>query len=346
MNSINCPALRILMFCTLLAPIACADSVTRSSAAEPPGLWARDNLVAWCAAPPWDAKARGPEERAQMLKRLGFKHFAYNWNEKSVPSFDAEIEALQKHGINLLAWALYGSDNSNTQRILQTFRRHGVRPQLWVIQPLRRRQRDDLPKSHAEWSNLPEPQKSAVLTEVLRDDLPKTPTEEAQRLIEETDRIAALVKTVAPYGVKVNLYNHNGWLGMVENQLAVIERLKEMGVTSVGMVYNFSHARDGLHDDSRNFRERWAKMKTHVVAVNITGLRWESQIVYPSQGDGELEMMRVIQDSGWRGPIGVIAEKGGDAEVTLKNYLIGLDWLAAELERAGSGGTRPFPPAP
>ena len=55
-------------------------------------------------------------------------------------------------------------------------------------------------------------------------------------------------------------------------------------------------------------------------------------------------MMRIIQDSGWRGPIGLIAEKGGDAELTLSNYLRGLDWLAAELKQAGSGGPQPFPP--
>ena len=56
-------------------------------------------------------------------------------------------------------------------------------------------------------------------------------------------------------------------------------------------------------------------------------------------------MMRIIQDSGWKGPVGIIGEKSGDAEVTLRNYLIGLDWLAAELKQPGSGGARPFPPA-
>jgi hypothetical protein len=130
---------------------------------------------------------------------------------------------------------------------------------------------------------------------------------------------------------------------MEENQLAIIARLKEMGVTDVGMVYNFSHARDELHDDSKNFPALWKQIKEHVVAVNITGMHWEGQEVYPSQGDSELEMMRTIQESGWKGHIGLIAEKGGDAEVTLKNYMIGLDWLAAELKHPGSGGNPPFP---
>jgi hypothetical protein len=72
----------------------------------------------------------------------------------------------------------------------------------------------------------------------------------------------------------------------------------------------------------------------------------DGNLIYPSQGDRELEMMRIIQDSGWKGPVGLIAEKGGDAAVTLRNYMIGLDWLAAELRRPGSGGARPFPASP
>ena len=40
-------------------------------------LFARTNLMAWCIVP-FDAKKRGPEERAAMMERLGFKHFAYD----------------------------------------------------------------------------------------------------------------------------------------------------------------------------------------------------------------------------------------------------------------------------
>lgn len=176
--------------------------------------------------------------------------------------------------------------------------------------------------------------------------LTKTPEEQEQRVKQEAERISAVVKLAAPYGSKVELYNHNGWFGIEENQLAVIARLKELGITNVGMVYNFSHSRDELHDDSKAFPELWGKIKEHVVAVNITGMRFEGQEVYPSQGDSELAMMRTIQESGWIGPVGLIAEKGGDAEVTLKNYIIGLDWLSAELKQPGSGGAHPFPLVP
>ena len=276
-------------------------------------LWAHDNLVAWCAVP-FDANKRGPEERAAMLARLGFRHFAYDWRTEHVPTFDAEIEALGRHHTDLLAWWFpFEAADPLAKSTLETFKRHRVHPQLWVMQ-------------------------SAVKT-------PSTLTDE-QLISQNAERIAALHNLAEPYGCRIGLYNHNGWFGVMDHQLAILERLRGRGVTDVGIVYNFSHARDAHHDDTVDFPSLWKKIKPHVIAVNVTGMRMEGQIVYPSQGDSELEMMRTIQESGWTGPVGVIAEKGGDAEVTLRNYLKGIDWLAAEIAKAGSGGPRPFATAP
>src|SRR5581483_4892620 len=47
-------------------------------ATSPDELFATGNLHAWCAVP-FDAKKRGPEERAEMLQKLGFQHFVYDW---------------------------------------------------------------------------------------------------------------------------------------------------------------------------------------------------------------------------------------------------------------------------
>src|SRR4051794_39780623 len=66
-------------------------------------LFAQDNLVAWCIVP-FDSKKRGPAERAEMLERLGFSKFAYDYRAEHVPTFDAEMEALKKRGIELTAW--------------------------------------------------------------------------------------------------------------------------------------------------------------------------------------------------------------------------------------------------
>jgi hypothetical protein len=297
------------MAAMLTLVVACAQSPnTRTDH----NLWDHSNLVA-CVVNHFDSKARSQDETAQMLKDLGITKLSYNWREPDVANFDGEIDALQRHGIKLQAWVLYGTDNPHMQLILDTFKRHDVHPQLWVEETRQARDLEPIPQQ--------------------------------QRVEDEANRIAALVKQAAPYGVKIELYNHNGWIGMEDNQLAVIARLKELGVTDVGMVYNFTHARDKAHDDSKDFPALWARMKAHVVEVNITGMKMDGEVVYPSQGDSELDMLRTIQHSGWQGPIGITAEKGGDAEVNLRNYIIGLDWLAAELKQPGSGGPRPFPPA-
>src|SRR5437868_522081 len=96
-------------------------------------LFARTNLVAWCIVP-FDSKKRGPEDRAEMLSRLGIKSFAYDWRAEHVPSFDAEIEAMQKHGIEIMAWWFPTTLNSDATNILAVLARHRIHPQLWVMQ--------------------------------------------------------------------------------------------------------------------------------------------------------------------------------------------------------------------
>jgi len=330
------PAVMTCLLCILIMSVSSGESGGRMGPPEAGNLWAHDNLIAWCVVP-FDAKNRGPEERAQMLEKLGFTKFAYDWRPVHVPTFDAEIEALKRHGINLFAWWFpFDADDPGAKATLEVFKRHDVHPQLWIMLPRK--------ETAAMMSGKMSPEEAhQEFLRMMGQELRITPQEQEVRVKQDADRINALVKLAAPYGSKVEIYNHNGWLGMLDNEIAIIKRLKELGVTDVGIVYNLSHARDAFHDDTVNFPALWKKIKSHVVAVNITGTCMDGTSIYPSQGDRELEMMRTIQDSGWRGPIGLIAEKGGDAETTLRNYLVGLDWLAAELKQAGSGGPRPFP---
>ncbi len=273
---------------------------------NPAELFARENLHAWCAVP-FDAKGRGPEERAAMLKRLGFKRFVYDWREKDIPTFDAECEAMKKQGIEITGW---WSPTNPADPVLRTtlevFKRQKIAPALWVMG-------------------------SGSLT--------KTEAEQRQRVEEEAERLRQIVELAKPYGVSVHLYNHNGWFGIPDNEVAVIERLKERGVTGVGMIYNFSHG----HQDVADFAAVWKRMQPYVVAVNVTGMvpDGEAKLMPPSQGEQEQAMLRVVLESGWRGPIGLIAEQGGDAEVTLSHYMRGLEWLKQEFIKPGSGGLKP-----
>src|SRR6266404_1824320 len=93
--------------------------------AEEP-LFARDNLVAWCIVP-FDAKKRGPEERAAMLERLGFKLFAYDYRAEHISSFDAEMDALERHRIRLLAWWFPPTMNDEARLILDVLKRHRLK---------------------------------------------------------------------------------------------------------------------------------------------------------------------------------------------------------------------------
>lgn len=317
-------------------------------------LWAHDNLTAWCIGP-FDGVARGPEERAQMLARLGFKSYAYLWFDPSrdPPAFDAEIDAMSRHGIRIVAWWFpFEAHEVAAKSTLEILRRHHIRPQLWITH---------LPSDHDssvdDWGKLREAKNGSGEAYGSSDELHVALQRTAFRLSARTEtvndgipsqvdrevyRIQALIDLVKPYGNTIALYNHGGWFGSMNNQLAIIRKLEELGVKGVGIVYNFSHARDAHHDETAIFNAIWREIASYVVAVNVTGTAMEGTVIYPSEGDRELEMMRIIEESGWLGPIGLTAEKGGDAELTLRNDLIGLDWLAAELRQPGSGGPRPF----
>lgn len=333
-----------------MALIVCFLSA--AEAADGPDSWAHGNLAAFGVIP-FDARQREPEQRAQMLERLGFKNFVYSFREKHIRTLDVEIDALKRHGIRLSALMLYVVDDPDAKvdwrnyliaspdvfmgkakpngltlgDLLETFRRHNVHPQLWIVTyPMNLR-------AATETSSAEElPQR---MTELLRQDLAAFPQQERVKL--EARRMKALARLAAPYGVKVELYNHGAWLGMMDNQIAVIERLRALGVTDVGMVYDFAHGRDELHDDSSNFPALWKQAKAYVVEVNIGHMSANGA----TQGNRELEMMRIVQDSGWRGPIGLDAMQGGDAEVALKSALLEFDWLSAELRQPGSGGPLP-----
>src|ERR671913_474188 len=93
-------------------------------------LFDKNNLVAWCIVP-FDAKKRGPEERAQMLAGLGLKKLAYDWRDKDIPTFDQELDALNRHKIKLHAFWLTSGPNpeqeKNVGAVLDFLKRRNVK---------------------------------------------------------------------------------------------------------------------------------------------------------------------------------------------------------------------------
>ena len=165
-----------------------------SHAADPPAvdLFARDNLVAWCIVP-FDAKKRGPEERVAMLKRLGFKRFAYDWRGEHLPTFDQEVGLLKKEGIELTAVWFPANLGDDARKLLAVIEKHKVRPQLWVT--------------------------------MTGGGAAKSPEEQRQKVASHARTLRPLAEAAAKLGCSVALYNHGDWFGEPENQIAILDAL-------------------------------------------------------------------------------------------------------------------------
>ena len=285
------------MFCLKLAAIAMFFMIltiktvkgqTHKSSFD---IYSRDNLVAWCIVP-FDVKKRGPEERAKMLRDLGITKLAYDWRGENIPTFDEELNVLKKYKIKLQGfwiWAARDPTNDRTLRlILDLLKRHKVKTQLWCF--------------------MGEDEKLKTMTQ-------------AEKVAYAAAPIAYIAKEAAKIGCTVGLYNHGGWFGEPENQLAIIEYLK---MPNIGMVYNFHHAREQID----RFPQFFPKMLPHLLAINIAGLKNSgntASVVPVGQGNKELDMMRIIHESKYRGPIGIINESTDpDAETGLKINMEGL----------------------
>lgn len=263
---------------------------------EGPSVFSRGNLVAWCIVP-FDAAGRGPEQRAGMLKRLGITRLAYDWREKDIPSFDAEAAALARHGIRLHAFWLTSGPAPESQKSVQT-----------VLDFLKRRGRGT-----EIWYMFVPPKDFAALTQEAK--------------VEMVSRAAGYLASEAEqFGSRVGLYNHGGWFGEPDNQIAVINRL---GRKNVGIVYNFHHGREQMD----RFAELFGRMLPYLMAVNLNGMRAGGAMILPlGEGDRELGMLRVIRESGYRGPIGILGHRPEmDVEVSLRQNLDGLRKLLAQL---------------
>jgi hypothetical protein len=293
-----------------LAVLLAAAGLSSCLNARAEELFARSNLVAWCIVP-FDAQKRGPEERAAMLKRLEIVQLAYDYRAEQIPTFDAECEALARHGIRLRAWWFPGVLNEEAQLILDVLKRQGLRDvQLWVSG-------GGAPSPSAE--------------------------EQQARIQAEVARLRPIAEAAGALGSTVGLYNHGGWFGEPENQIAIIQAMREQGLTNVGIVYNQHHG----HDQIDRFGDLLVMMKPYLLALNLNGMvhkgdQLGKKILPLGQGDLDLHLLTLIRDSGWRGPIGILNHTDEDAEARLQDNLEGLDWIV----RHWSGeapGPRPVP---
>ncbi|GIW89318.1 MAG: hypothetical protein KatS3mg108_3642 [Isosphaeraceae bacterium] len=284
---------------TLILTLAAAfASALRPAPASDDGLFDPSNLVAWCIVP-FDAQKRSPEDRAAMLARLGIRRFAYDWRAEHLPTFDRELDALARHGIELTAVWFPTTLDDDARFLLNRLKARGLTPQLWV-------------------TGGGEPT--------------KTPEEQAARVAAELERLRPIVQAAKAQGSTVALYNHGGWFGEPENQIALIEALRAEGLDNVGLVYNLHHG----HNHLDRFASLLAQMKPYLLALNLNGMTRDGEsrgkkILVIGQGELDAQLLQTIRDSGWVGPIGILNHTDEDAETRLKANLNGLQSLLDSL---------------
>jgi hypothetical protein len=177
--------------------------------------------------------------------------------------------------------------------VLDLAKRHNVKPEMWVM------------LNNALVDSLPPKKRAARAAAILAP---------AARAADELDCM-------------IGLYNHGGWFGEPENQIAIIEAMQRAGIKNVGIVYNFHHG----HEHVPRFAALAKQMTPHLLTVNVNGMRAGGpKIVSFGQGDDngkpELEMLKAIAAAGYAGPIGILGHREDrDVEECLREGLDGID---------------------
>jgi sugar phosphate isomerase/epimerase len=257
----------------------------------------KNNIYAWCIVP-YDIKKRTPRERAEMLLELGIKQFAYDWRHEHLQDMAEEFRVLREFEIKLISvwfW-LDGSgspyfDDYN-EYILKTLQEEKIETDLWIGVP-------------EEYFGV-------------ESDIQKL--EKAKKLL---DYIYHRTKAI---GCTISLYNHGGWFGMPKNQVRIIESL---GVSDIGIIYNFHHAHDQIEDFSSNLN----LMIKYLRGVNLNGMKKEGpKIISIGNGNKETSMIKLLIESGYNGPIGIIGHiENADAKNVLSENLQGLDGIKKKI---------------
>ena len=260
------------------------------------GIFSRTNLVAWCIVP-FDASKRGPAERAAMLGRLGLRAVAYDYRDEHIPSFDEEIAALRENDIDLSAWWCGGVDprdplGGSVGLALETLRRNQASSDLWV----------DMREQAFDGLSQPE------------------------RLALAAQAVDAIASEAGKLNGRVGLYNHGGWYGEPENQMAILDKAE---ADNVGLVYNFHHG----HEQLDRLGVLFPLMAPHLLCVNLNGMTpGGAKIVPLGSGARDREMIELVRASGYEGPIGILDHRNElDAEDSLRENLEGLASLVSTI---------------
>jgi hypothetical protein len=284
----------ILFTVILLLLVSCRQN---QKTPETHPLFSMDNLVAWCIIP-YDNQNRTPQERAEMLNEFGFTKMAYDWRSEHLPQLPEEIQTLREHNIELSSVWLWIDQRASDgflpehEFIFETLVNEEVSTRIWI-------------GMHTNFY------------EDLSDD------DKVQHVAEMVQRIHERAQAS---GSSVSLYTHQGWLGIPENQVRVIEAT---GIEEIGIVFNFhhGHAQIDRFDEALNIMMPWLE------TVNLNGMEKEgAHILDIGKGDYEKAMIEALIASGYSGNIGIIGHTyDEDVHEVLERNLEGLWEVLGEI---------------
>ena len=272
-------------------------------------LFDRENLFGWSMMA-FDAAKRGPVERCKVVKELGMGGYAivpytYKFEEIFTPAdMDAEIKAMKEAGLRVHAvWA----DRLNPHDPLGTDLTKGkLHLTGLVVDALKRN------KTKADvwfW----------MADKYLENFDQLTDAERTTQLAAAIDQIAAEIE---PLGGRVGLYNHGGWLGKVENQIAVLKAMKQK---NAGIALNLHHG----SPDPESVSNILKQAGDHMIALvlNGHGPNGEKHGIHPfGSNDADVGTLQAILDSGYNGPVGILDHHfDSDTKERLGQSLKGLD---------------------
>jgi len=152
------------------------------------------------------------------------------------------------------------------------------------------------------------------------------------RLAAAAKALTPLVKRTRQLGSKLGLYNHGGWGGEPINLVALCEHLRtHQDARHVGIVYNFHHG----HEHITDFEKSLKLMQPHLLCINLNGMNDDAhpKIVPLGQGRHEADMLRIIHNSGYKGPIGILDHRSDtDSEIALRENLEGIQKLLKQID--------------
>ncbi len=163
--------------------------------------------------------------------------------------------------------------------------------------------------------------------------LPSPEAETQEQRVELAGRaLLPLVEKTRELGSQFGLYNHGNWGGEPENMLAVVAWLRsQTDAEHVGIVYNLHHG----HDHIERFEELFELMMPYLLCLNLNGMNStpDPKILALGKGEHEESLLRIIDSSGYSGPIGILGHQSDlDVEVALRENLDGLKAIREKLD--------------